>query len=118
MKWARECLRRVKLYSRAEHYPSELSGGEKQRAAIARALVNRPSIVLCDEPTGNLDEDTADTVVQLISELNREEGQAFLIVTHDVGIHIRDMKSILSAILTQLLHDLLNWLSMQEMICL
>lgn len=81
--WARECLRKVQLYSRAEHYPSELSGGEKQRAAIARALINQPSIVLCDEPTGNLDEDTAGSVLSLMKDLNQRDGQAFIIVTHD-----------------------------------
>jgi lipoprotein-releasing system ATP-binding protein len=84
--WAKECLKRVKLYSRSEHYPSELSGGEKQRAAIARALVNHPSVVLCDEPTGNLDEETARTVFGLLQDLNQKEGQAFVVVTHDESL--------------------------------
>ncbi len=85
-KWVKEVLRRVKLLSRLEHYPSELSGGEKQRAAIARALANRPSLVLCDEPTGNLDEETAESVFSLITELNQKHGQAFVIVTHDEAL--------------------------------
>ncbi len=85
-KWAKEILRRVKLLSRQDHYPSELSGGEQQRAAIARALVNRPSVVLCDEPTGNLDRETAESILSLIHDLNQREGQAFVIVTHDEGL--------------------------------
>ncbi|HTL46752.1 MAG TPA: ABC transporter ATP-binding protein [Verrucomicrobiae bacterium] len=88
-KWAKECLRKVKLFSRADHYPFELSGGEKQRAAIARALINRPSVVLCDEPTGNLDEETAAAVSALMDDLNRKEGQAFIIVTHDESMASR-----------------------------
>ena len=85
-KWAKEILKRVKLLSRQDHYPSELSGGEQQRAAIARALMNRPSVVLCDEPTGNLDRETAENVLSLITDLNQREGQSFLIVTHDEAL--------------------------------
>ncbi len=84
--WAREILKRVKLVSRQDFYPSELSGGEKQRVAIARALVNKPSVVLCDEPTGNLDEETAESIYSLLNDLNKKEGQALLIVTHDENL--------------------------------
>jgi ABC-type lipoprotein export system ATPase subunit len=85
-KWVKEILKRVKLLSRQDHYPSELSGGEQQRAAIARALVNRPSVVFCDEPTGNLDRETAESILSLLSDLNQHEGQSFVIVTHDEAL--------------------------------
>lgn len=88
-KWAKECLKKVRLYSRCDYYPTELSGGEKQRVAIARALANRPSVVLCDEPTGNLDEETAASVFSLMEDLHRKEGQSFVIVTHDESIAAR-----------------------------
>jgi len=95
---ATEMLARVGLGQRTGHRPNELSGGEQQRVTIARALASRPAIVWADEPTGNLDSQMADQVVELLHELNEVDGQTILLVTHDAGIgasagrliHMRD----------------------------
>ncbi|HVZ65149.1 MAG TPA: ABC transporter ATP-binding protein [Lacunisphaera sp.] len=83
---AAELLGRVGLGDRLDHYPAQLSGGEQQRVALARAFINNPRILFCDEPTGNLDGDTAHAMIDLIFGLNRERGTTLVLVTHDLEL--------------------------------
>jgi len=83
---AEELLQEVGLQHRLTHFPSELSGGERQRVAIARSLANNPSVLLADEPTGNLDSENAAQVVELLLRLHKDLGTTLILVTHDAGI--------------------------------
>ena len=85
-KRATELLEKMELGHRIEHLPSALSGGEKQRVAIARALVNHPKIIFADEPTGNLDSGTGEAIMDILNKLNRDEGVAILMVTHEAEL--------------------------------
>jgi len=95
-KKAMEALRKVELGDRVQHKPTELSGGQRQRVAIARALVNHPSLLLADEPTGNLDSKTSIEIMKLIDELHRQ-GNTIIVVTHerDIALHAHRVLSIL-----------------------
>lgn len=83
---AKELLGQVGLDQRLEHYPTQLSGGEQQRVALARAFINRPKILFADGPTGNLDEETSQTIVPLLFELHQSANTALIIVTHDLDL--------------------------------
>ena len=108
---ALEYLERLGLLDWAEHYPNELSGGQKQRVAIARALITKPQIILADEPTGALDSKTSVEVMQLLKQLNEDEGMTIVVVTHESGVanetnkivHIKD--GIIGQIEENLNHD-------------
>ncbi|MBU4269370.1 ABC transporter ATP-binding protein [Candidatus Dependentiae bacterium] len=83
---AKKLLTMVDLNSRLDHYPYQLSGGQQQRVAVARSLINEPAIILADEPTGNLDTQTGDTIMELFSKLNKENNVTIIIVTHESEI--------------------------------
>jgi len=91
----KDLLEKVGLENRMSHYPSQLSGGEQQRVAIARAFSNQPTILFADEPTGNLDEESGETVVNLLLNLNKEAGTTLVIVTHDLELAQKTQRRII-----------------------
>jgi len=91
---AKEALYKVGLANRASHKPTELSGGEQQRVAIARGIVNNPTILLADEPTGNLDQKTSHEILQLLCKIHEKEGLTIIVVTHDPAVAERANKAI------------------------
>jgi putative ABC transport system ATP-binding protein len=91
---AMELLEKVGIADRSHHYPAQLSGGEQQRVSIARAFSNKPSILFADEPTGNLDAETSEKIVNLIFDLNKEAGTTLVLVTHDADLAARTQRII------------------------
>ncbi len=91
---AQELLERVGLAGRADHRPGELSGGEQQRVAVARALTNRPAVLLADEPSGNLDRVSSDALHDLLWELNAAQGQTLILVTHNLALAARSQRTL------------------------
>lgn len=104
-KLAREALERVGLRARLNHRPSELSGGEQQRAALARALINRPTLLLADEPTGNLDSHTGTEIMEMIHQFNRELGMTVVMVTHERALAERYARRMVSLADGKLIDD-------------
>jgi ABC-type lipoprotein export system ATPase subunit len=95
LKKSREMLQYLGIEARGKFFPSQLSGGEKQKAAIARALINDPQIILCDEPTGNLDVDSQGKVIGLLEKLNREQKKTVVLVTHNLELAKRAKRVVL-----------------------
>lgn len=105
---AREALERVGLRARMHHRPSELSGGEQQRAALARALINRPQVLLADEPTGNLDSHTGTEIMNMVREFNRELGMTVVMVTHERALAERYAERMIFLADGKLVNDRVN----------